>query len=137
MRAKLVGLGLLLCLALGLTIFCGVRIVQGVQGFQQTRQQANSGDVRTIRPWMTLRYVSHVYHTPESYLLQSLHISDATSARHVTLAALATRLHMPESALIQQTRQAILTYRTQHPTPSPSATPHSAIPPPEERTARA
>lgn len=137
MRWKLIGIGLLLCLALGLTVFCGAQIVRGFQGFQHTHQQANSGDVRTIRPWMTLRYIARVYHVPEAYLEQSLHITDLRVARHAPLTILAARLRVSTDALIQQTQQAILTYRAQHPTPTPPATTHSVIPPPAKGTAPA
>jgi hypothetical protein len=67
---------------------------------------------------------------PESYLLTTLGITDASSVRHETLYALAARLHLTTGLLIKKVQVAIRTYRTQHPTPSPSATPHSVIPPP-------
>lgn len=131
MRVKLIGLGMLLCIALALTVFCGIQIVRAVGGLQTTRTQASSGDVRTVRPWMTLHYISRVYHVPESFLLQSLNITDPSSARRTTLSTLAARLGVSPATLIQETQTAILDYRAEH--PSPSATPHSAIPPPARR----
>ena len=129
-RWRRIGFGLLLCLALGLTIFSAAQVVRAVGSLQQSRRLAQSGDVRTIRPWMTLHYIARVYHVPESYLLQSLDISNAQSVRHVTLYALAPRLHLSTAALIQKIQAAILTYRQQHPaTPTPGAA-HSVIPPP-------
>lgn len=129
-RPKMIGTLIVLCVALGLTIFAAVQIVHAVGRFQQSRQLALSGDVRAIRPWMTLHYVSRVYRVPESYLLTTLGIADASSVRHETLYALAARLHLTPDVLIKKLQVAILTYRTQHPTPSPSGTPHSVIPPP-------
>ncbi len=116
-RAKRIGLGILVCLALGLTLFFAVRTVQAVQHFQQTHQQVVSGDVRSIRPWMTIPYIARVYRVPESYLLQSLRISDPESVRHVTLTSLAGRLGLTPDALIHDLQTAILTYRQSHPTP--------------------
>lgn len=132
-RWKLVGVGILFCLALGLTVFGAVRTVQAVQGLQQSRRVALAGDVRSIRPWMTISYIAHVYHVPESYLLQSLQISDPGSVRHVTLNALAQRLHRAPAALIHEIQAAILTYRKQHPSEPPSAPTHSVMPPPTGR----
>lgn len=137
MRWKQIGIGVLLCLALGFTVFCGAQIVRGFQGIQQAHHRANSGDVSTIRPWMTLHYISRVYHVPQAYLEQSLRITDPQVARRAPLSVLAARLHVSTDTLIQQTQQAILTYRAQHPTPASSATPHSAIPPPVPRMASA
>jgi len=119
-RAKRIGLGLLVCLALGLTLFFAVRTVQAVQHFQQTHQQVVSGDVRSIRPWMTIPYIARVYRVPESYLLQSLRITDPGSVRHVTLTTLAGRLGLTPDALIYKIQAAILTYRQSHPTPPQS-----------------
>jgi hypothetical protein len=128
-RLRLIGIGILLCLALGLTIFCAVQAVQGVQRLQQSRQMAHSGDVRGIRPWMTIPYVSRVYHVPESYLLEGLHISDPSSVRHVTLHSLAECLHRTPDALIFQIQTAIQAYRKQHPAQRQPGRGHSIIPP--------
>lgn len=137
MNVKRIAMGALLCLALGLTVFAAIQVAQGVARFRQDRALALSGDVRAIRPWMTIPYVARLYHVPERYLLQSLRISDPTSVRHVTLSTLAARLHVSSSALIHELQVAILTYRKQQqqqptPTRSPTRSPrlHSAIPPP-------
>lgn len=136
-RAKELAVGLLFCVALALTIIFGVRTVQAIVGFEHSHQAAQSGDVRTIRPWMTVPYIARVYHVPEPYLLETLGISDAQSVRHVTLSRLATRLNTTSDSLVQELQQAILTYREQHPDqtppPTPSATPYSAMPPPGGR----
>ena len=78
-RLKLIGTSVLLCLALGLTVFCAVQTVQAIQSFEKNHNLALSGDVSTIRPWMTLHYISQFYHVPESYLYESLHITDPQS----------------------------------------------------------
>lgn len=119
-RVKQIGVGVLACLALAITIFFAAQTVRAVQHFQYSRQLALSGDVRGIRFWMTIPYIARVYNVPESYLLQSLHISDPNSVRHVTLQTLAGRLHTTTNTLIHEIQTAILTYRKSHPTPTPS-----------------
>jgi hypothetical protein len=123
-RLRRFGIAFLLCLALGLSIFSIVKTVQAAERFQQTRHLALTGDVHAIQPWMTLHYVSRVYRVPESYLLQVLRISDSRSVRHVTLYALAARLHTTPTALIQKIQAAILIYHDHLPAPPPSGTPH-------------
>lgn len=119
-RVKRIGLSVLVVLALGLTILFAVQTVRAIHHFQQSHQLALSGDVRSIRPWMTVPYIARVYHVPESYLLQTLDVSDPESVRHVTLYSLAPRLRLTTDALIQKLQTAILTYRQSHPTPSPT-----------------
>ncbi len=118
-RMKQIGVGILACLALAITIIFAARTVQAVQHFQYSRQLALSGDVRGIRSWMTIPYIAKVYHVPESYLLQTLHIADPNTVRHVTLQTLAGRLHTTSDTLIYEIQTAILTYRKLHPTPTP------------------
>jgi hypothetical protein len=135
LRLKLISTGILLCLALGLTVFFAVRTVQAVHLLQQSRGMALSGDVRTIRPWMTIPYISRVYHVPEPYLLQALAISDPASVRHVTLRTLAQRLHRTPDALIQQIQATILKYRQEHPSQPQPGNRYSSRPPPVWRAA--
>lgn len=129
-RMKQISMGVLLCLTLGLTLFFAVSLAHAVGRFNQERRLSLSGDVRTIRPWMTIPYIAKVYHVPESYLLDTLHISNPKSVRHVTLFSLSSRLGLSTDALIKQIQTAILTYREQHPpqTPPPP-TPQGGLPP--------
>lgn len=122
-RVKQIGIGVVACLALAMTILFAAQAVRAVQHFQHSRQFALSGDVRGIRSWMTIPYIARVYRVPESYLLQSLHIADPNSVRRVTLQTLAGRLHTTPDTLIHDIQIAILTYRKSHPTSTPSGTP--------------
>jgi hypothetical protein len=134
-RLKLIVMGMLLCLAVALTVVLAVQTVHAVQQFQQSRYMAQSGDVSTIRPWMTVPFISRVYHVPEPYLLDTLQITDPRSVRHTALYVLALRRHQTPDALVRQVQTAILTYRSQH---APSATPgagYFSIPPPMRRAA--
>lgn len=119
-RAKFIIIGSLLLLALGSTIFAAESTVQAYRSFVQQHTLARAGDVRTIRPWMTIPYIARVYHVPETYLYHTLHIVDTHPPRHATLHALAMRTHHPVDNLISTIQTAILTYRKQHP-PSPSS----------------
>lgn len=119
-RVKQIGVGILACLALTITIIFAAQTVRAVQHFQYSHRLALSGDVRSIRSWMTIPYIAKVYHVPESYLLQSLHIADPNTVRHVTLQTLAGRLHTTTDTLIHEIQAAILTYRKLHPTPTPT-----------------
>ncbi|MGH2497061.1 MAG: hypothetical protein ACRDIV_20375 [Ktedonobacteraceae bacterium] len=113
-RLKLAGTGILLCIALGLTIFCAVQTVQAIQRFQQDHKLAVSGDVSTIRSWMTVPFIAHFYNVPESYLEASLHIPPGEPVRHYPLHALADHFKRPLDGLIHDVQHAILNYRKQH-----------------------
>lgn len=130
-RLKLFLTGFLLCVALGVVIFCAIQTWQAVERFQQNRNLTLSGDVSTIRSWMTIAYIARVYHVPESYLDTQLHITNPQDQRRVSLSILATRFNRPVDRVIHDVQQAILTYRKQHPTPRSHATgaPHQQGPP--------
>ena len=110
-RLKLVSTGILLCLALGLTVFCAVQTVQAFQRFQQEHKLAVTGDVSTIRSWMTVPFIAHFYNVPESYLDQSLHITNDRAVHHLPLRELADRFKRPLDSLIHDIQHAILNYR--------------------------
>ena len=136
-RLKLFITGFLLCIALGVAVFCAIQTVQAFQRFQQDRKLALSGDVRTIRPWMTLPFIAHVYHVPENYLDQQLHITDPQTVRRASLHTLSLRYNRPEGSFIHDVQQVILNYRKQHPTrtPQPASTKHAKDPPVSRRKA--
>jgi hypothetical protein len=115
LRVKLYLVCILLCLAISATVVAASAAFQDMQRFQQQNAMAISGDVRTIHPWMTIPYIAHLYHIPESYLYRSLQIADTPLLRHVTLHALASRSQRPVNAMIRTLQHAIQTYRQQHP----------------------
>ena len=78
MRVKLILTGVLLCLTLAGVAVAAVATVQAFQRFQQDRNLLLAGDVRSIRPWMTVHHISLVYHVPENYLYQALKIPKVT-----------------------------------------------------------
>lgn len=113
LRVKVILIGILLLLALATTAIAADATFKAIQRFQQQKALAAAGDVRTIRPWMTIPYLARFYHVPEAYLYRSLHLNDAP--RHATLHALAIRFNRPVDELIHQIQTAILNYRKQHP----------------------
>lgn len=129
-RLKLFVTGFLLFIALGVAIFCAVQTVQAFQRLQKDRVMALSGDVRTIRPWMTLPYISRIYRVPESYLAEQLHITNAQEVHRVPLYSLAQRYNRPVNGLIYEVQKAILNFRKQHPTPPHTVSTQRAKAPP-------
>jgi hypothetical protein len=125
-RVKVILIGILLLLALATTAIAANATYQAVQRFQQQKTLAAAGDVRTIRPWMTIPFISRFYHVPETYLYRSLGITDTRPPRHVTLHALSLRLNRPVDQLIHELQTAIINYRKLHPNkfkhPPPPAT---------------
>lgn len=114
LRVKFFLLDILLCLTLGAAVVAAIATFQAFHYFQQQQALTVASDVRTIRPWMTVPYIAHVYHVPEDYLYQSLQIRDAQLARHVTLHALASRSKHPVNEVIHTVQNAIQVYRRQH-----------------------
>lgn len=70
----------------------------------------HSGDIRTVRPWMTIPYITRTYHVPEDYICKSLKI-DKRSVQHATIQALAIRLRRPVDDMVRQVQKAIQNYR--------------------------
>ncbi len=126
LRIKVILISILLLLALVTTAIAANATYQAVQHFQQQKALAAAGDVRTIRPWMTIPYIAHFYHVPERYLYHSLGIYEAQPPHHATLRVLSTRLNRPVEQLIHQIQTAILNYRKQHPNKYVHPRPHIA-----------
>jgi hypothetical protein len=126
-RARLGLLCFLSLLVLGLLAFTTVNTMQAARSFQQQYSAVKTGDVRAIRPWMTIHVVSHIYHVPEDYLYRSLNIGKPDSLRHLTLYDIAKRKRQPVDQVIRSIQHAILAYRKIHPhflTPAPTRHTH-------------
>jgi nitrogen fixation/metabolism regulation signal transduction histidine kinase len=106
---------LLLLVALGLLIFTAIQTVQQIRSFQQHSREVKAGDVHTVRPWMTVHAVSHIYHVPENYLYNELKIQHPSLMSHATLDTIAKTRHKSVNNVIQDVQRAILTYRKAHP----------------------
>ena len=118
-RAKLGLLCFLLLLMLGFLAFTTANTFQAVRSFQQQSSAIKTGDVRAIRPWMTIHVISHICHVPEDYLSHSL----STNDRRATLYEVASHKRQPVAHVIYTVQHAILAYRKDHPnllTPTPA-----------------
>ena len=114
LKTKFIITSVLLLLALGCTALAARAAVGAFQNFQQQDSLAKRGDIRTIRPWMTIPYVARVYQVPESYLYRSLDIPASRSLHHTTLHGLSLRYQRPVNDLIYSLQRAILAYRKHH-----------------------
>lgn len=112
---RIIVIVLLLVLAIGGTVFAAASTVQAFYMFQQQSAMTKAGDVQTIRSWMTVPYIAHVYHVPENELYHALSSAGLNAQPRTTLHALALRTHKPVNQIIHEVQQVILTYRQEHP----------------------
>lgn len=122
-RARLGFLCLLLFIMLGTLAFAAANTFLAVESFQQQQHAAKAGDVSAIRPWMTLRVVSHICHVPEDYLYTTLNVQDAGVLHRATLYEIANHKKQPVDQVVHTVQHAILNYRKEHPsvaTPTPT-----------------
>lgn len=128
---RIIVIVLLLVLAIGGTVFAAASTVEAFHTFQQERAMTKAGDVQTIRSWMTVPYIAHVYHVPENDLYHALSGVGLKAQPRTTLHALALRTHKPVNQIIHEVQQVIITYRQQHPQPHTTPVPanHRALPP--------
>lgn len=113
-RLRMYLTGILLLLSLVCTVVAGRATVNAFQSFQRQNTLTKQGDVRTIRPWMTVPYIARVCQVPESYLYHALHLTDSRVSRHATLQMVATRDHVPVEKVVHTVQESIITYRKQH-----------------------
>ena len=116
----------LLVIALAVAIISVSMTVREVHHFQQQHSLAAHKDVRAIRPWMTLTYISRFYHVPEPYLINSLHLSDTKNADRLPIQTLAQHNKRTITQMTDTLQVAIITYHRQHPEHplTPTVTPH-------------
>jgi len=113
-RAKLNFLSVLLLLALGIVILAVANTMQAVNNFQWENNATKTGDVTTIRPWMTIHVISRIYHIPEDYLDSSLQMTKEDPLHHATLYEIAAHKRQPIDRLIRKLQHTILSYRNAH-----------------------
>lgn len=110
-RLKFISVSLLLCVALVCTVFAATGTIRAYQQFEQDHQGVLTGDVNTIRPWMTLPYIARVYRVPAPCFYQSLQITDPVLRQHATLRSIADTQKEPVDALLFHVRTVIQNYR--------------------------
>lgn len=110
-RAKLGVLCVLLLLAMVFTASTAENTFQSVRNLQLQNNGIRAGDIHTIRAWMTIHAISHIYHVPEDYVYRSLDISSTASFHRATLYEIASHKRQPLNKVIDTIQLAILTYR--------------------------
>jgi hypothetical protein len=113
----------LLLLTLCCVTFAARSTVETWQQFRQQNALARSGDVHTIGFWMTIPYIAHTYHVPETYLYSQLQLPDTPALHHTTLHLIALRYHRPVERVVSQVQSVVINYRKQHPLRPPPAPP--------------
>ena len=114
-RIKLILTAILSILALVITMLTAQATVEAFSNFQQQRAFVASDDPRSIRSWMTLPYIAHVYHVPENTVYHSLHLQGVRQQQQTTLSGLALRYHRSVNDLIIDVQLTIQIYRNLHP----------------------
>lgn len=102
---------LLLFLALWLTFSTASGTIRAYQQFQQDHQRVQSGDATTVRPWMTIPYVAHLYKVPEPCFTRNLNLNDHWLVEHATLRVLADHYQRPLDRLVRDVQDVIQGYR--------------------------
>lgn len=116
----------LLIIALAVAIVSVSMTVGEVHHFQQQHTLATHKDVRAIRPWMTLTYISRFYHVPEPYLVDALHLTNTKNADRLPIQVLAQHNSRTITQMTDSLQVAIITYHREHPehVPTATVTPH-------------
>lgn len=113
-RARLSILCTLWLLVILFVVFSAANTLQAANNFQQQYSRTKTGDVKAIRPWMTVQVISRVYRVPEDYLCGSIQLTKTDPLRKASLYTVATRKHQPVTRVILTLQHAILTYRQEH-----------------------
>lgn len=95
-----------------------------IQTVQQSQQLMHEGDVHIIQSWMTIPYIAHQQHVPDTLLYNALRTKPTLVNRHLTLEEIAEQRKEPANRLIRQCQVVILNYRKAHPF-KPYSTPTS------------
>jgi len=77
---------------------------------QKARQERLFRNPASIESWMTFDYVDKVFGLPESYLKESLAISDARYPR-MTIHSYVKKMNLPESEFLAFVRNAVASYK--------------------------
>jgi hypothetical protein len=115
MQRRFIIICFFLVLSLGATFMATNATINDVKTVHQHQEMAEAGDVRLVRQWMTIPYVSHVYHIPTAVLYSSLQLKDTAANRQSTLQTLALQKKQSTDIIITKVQEAILNYRKTHP----------------------
>lgn len=116
----------LLAALVGVGVF-GVRAYRSYT-LLRSAHELGAGDLGSIRPWMTVRYIARRYHVPEPALLAQLGLPPAT-APDTTLRALAQQQGRPTLDYVKDVQRAVDTVRRAAAPPAPPRSPDAPAPP--------
>ena len=114
-------IGILLILSLSGTVYAARATLGAVHSFTVQQTLSKSGDVRTIRPWMTITYIGYMCRVPTNYLDDSLGV--ARGDKHfnrATLHEIATYAKQSDTEIVLSAQKAILNYRHHQPPDKPA-----------------
>lgn len=113
-------IGLLLILSLSGTVYAARATLGAVHSFTVQQTLSKNGDVRTIRPWMTINYISHMCRVPTNYLDDFLGVARGdTHFNRATLYEIATYAKQSDTEIVLNVQKAILNYRHHKPADKP------------------
>jgi hypothetical protein len=113
-------IGILLILSLSGTVYAARATLGAVHSFTVQQTLSRNGDVRTIRPWMTITYIGHMCRVSINYLDDSLGVERGDKHfNYVTLYEIATYSKQSDTAIVQRVQKAILNYRQHKPPEKP------------------
>jgi hypothetical protein len=118
--AKFAIIGILLILSLSGTVYAARATLGAVHSFTVQQTLSKNGDVRTVRPWMTINYISHMCRVPTNYLDDSLGVARGdTHFNRATLHEIATYAKQSDAEIVSHTQKAVLNYRHHKPAEKP------------------
>lgn len=105
-------IGILLILSLGGTVYAARATMGAVHSFTVQQAMSKNGDVRTVRPWMTITYIGHMCRVPTDYLDDSLGVAHGDKHfNYATLHEIATYAKQSDTEIVYSVQKAILNYR--------------------------
>lgn len=117
---KFAVIGILLILSLSGTVYAARAALGAVHSFTVQQTLSKNGDVRTLRPWMTINYISHMCLVPTNYLDDSLGVARGdTHFNRATLHEIATYAKQSDTQIVYHTQKAVLNYRHHKPADKP------------------
>src|SRR5690242_5080776 len=117
---KLAIIGILLILSLSGTVYAARATLGAVHSFTVQQTLSKNGDIRTIRPWMTITYIGHMCRVPTTYLDDSLGVAHGdTHFNRATLHEIATYAKQSDTDIVYSAQKAVLNYRHHKPAHKP------------------
>ena len=125
MTRKNIGTIALVLLGVVVIIFFGMRVTHAFRKFNGHRPPPPGKvetDVELIREWMTVPFISHMYHVPDEIIFEALEISQKNN-RDKSLEDLNQEYYSKADGLVLEIVKATILANQPPPTPVPPLTP--------------